>query len=163
MMLAHAWMICQQAMAAARQQAWTNPQGVLGLPARLGAESQYTRHWDLTAIAEVLDQAMALQWGPEEMTAWMRDDLTHHFAIARPGRDRDAGSGGDILASPDFDQALQSATVKAWEVDNRDGSVLYRGRDIELAWELAHSGPAGAHLVPAPPEPTAARLSGGGR
>lgn len=61
----------------------------LGTATRLGDEPQYTRHWDLTAIAEVLDQATALQWGPEELTAWGRDNQRHHFAIMRPGHTGD--------------------------------------------------------------------------
>jgi hypothetical protein len=77
---------CQKIMAAAREQAWTNAQQVLGLPGRLKGESTYTRHWDLTAIAEVLDQALALLWGPAELTVWTRADLPHQFAIIRPGR-----------------------------------------------------------------------------
>jgi hypothetical protein len=77
---------CQKIMAVAREQAWSNAHQVLGLPVRLNDEPTYTRHWDLTAIAEVLEQAIALQWGPDELTAWTRGDLTHHFAIMRPGR-----------------------------------------------------------------------------
>jgi hypothetical protein len=77
---------CQKIMAVAREQAWSNSHQVLGLPVRLNGEPTYTRHWDLTAIAEVLEQAIALQWGPDELTAWTREDLTHHFAIMRPGR-----------------------------------------------------------------------------
>ena len=50
--------------------------------------------------------------------------------------------------------------VLAWEVDYPDGSVAYRGRDIELAEELYYSAPLGAHLIPALPEPEPL-LSGG--
>ncbi len=55
------------------------------------------------------------------------------------------------------------SAVLAWEVDYPDGSVLYRGLDIELAEELYHSAPLGAHLIPAAPENIAAAqtLSGG--
>jgi hypothetical protein len=77
---------CQKIMAVAREQAWSNAHQVLGLPVRLNDEPTYTRHWDLTAIAEVLEQAIALQWGPDELIAWTPEDLTHHFAIMRPGR-----------------------------------------------------------------------------
>ena len=58
------------------------------------------------------------------------------------------------------------SAVRAWEVDYPDGSVLYRGRDIELAENLYYSAPAGSHLVPADPEPPATvtpLLSGGDR
>jgi hypothetical protein len=44
------------------------------------------------------------------------------------------------------------SAVLAWEVDYPDGSVLYRGTDIELAEELYYAAPTGSHLVPAGPE-----------
>ena len=77
---------CQKIMDVAREQAWSSPRQVLGLPTRLGDEPEFTRHWDLTAIAEVLDQATVLQWGPDELTVWDRNDVAHHFAIRQPGR-----------------------------------------------------------------------------
>jgi hypothetical protein len=46
------------------------------------------------------------------------------------------------------------SAVLAWEVDYPDGSVVYRGRDIELAEELYYLAPPGSHLIPAAPEAT---------
>lgn len=63
-------------------------------------------------------------------------------------------------------ETAAATAVLAWEVDNPDGSVLYRGRDIELAEELYYAAPTGSHLVRAGAEISAIpqpRLSGGDR
>jgi len=133
---------CQKIMAAAREQAWSNPQQVLGLPTRLGDEPQYTRHWDLTAIAEVLDQATALQWSPDELTAWDRDNLPHHFAIMRPGATSDPMSDY-VVADAGFDQLFDQMQ----HVDLASGvaaGVLIAGtprRGKSVAWTITCPAP----------------------
>ena len=164
---------CQKIMAAAREQAWTDAQHVLGLPVRLGDEPTYTRHWDLTAIAEVLDEATALKWGPDELTAWTREDLTYHFAIMRPGRtmqitdyvvadtttdrllrvaqDTTAGLPGNRAAGAHDEgtSVPENGAEVCWEVRTHQGRLICRfcDRDIDLADDLYRSSPAGSHLV----------------
>jgi len=237
---------------AAREQAWVDARtGRLGVPIRLDGEAEYTDHWDLTAVFEVLEKASALQWRGRELTAWTHHDVTRHFAILRPGHDEHSDQI-DLVASCDLDQMLgwaeqadgAPATVRlvdgtefaprsfarattgvqvwavtcpslgcppqadptpardgmsrteaeaqasdhdrlhhggamtaevtpvasaiwltpvqdlpvAWEVTNPDGTVTYRGTDVELAEELYYSSPAGSHLFPAAPA-----MTGGGR
>jgi hypothetical protein len=157
---------------AAHEQAWVGANGVLGVPVRLDGEAGYTRHWDLTAVNDVLDRAVALQWQARELTAWLRGDVAHHVAILRPDHDQDSAEV-DVVSSAGLDELLAAAEQAgglvvpvavaarvAWEVDATDGTVVYRGCDVELAWEMAHLYPPDdVHLLPAGP----AVLSGGGR
>lgn len=133
---------CQNIMAAAREQAWSNSQQVLGLPTRLGDEPHYTRHWDLTAIAEVLDQATALQWGPDELTAWDRDGHPHHFAISRPGRTSDPVNqvSDYIVADDQFDQLIDQMLRH----DLASGVLIAGtpGRGKSAAWTITCPAPA---------------------
>jgi hypothetical protein len=128
---------CQKIMAAAREQAWTSPGQVLGLPARLGDEAQYTRHWDLTAIGEVLDQATALKWGPGELTAWDQDGLAHRFAIARPGR---TSSDREYQV----DQVDQMDLVDPVDLVDQVVDYVVTGPDFDQLLPLAQDGPASA-------------------
>jgi hypothetical protein len=145
---------CQNIMAAAREQAWSSPQQVLGLPTRLGDEPQYTRHWDLTAIAEVLDQATALQWGPDELTAWDRDNQAYHFAITRPGRTSDpVGPVSDyVVADAELDQLLRLAQ------DGSDVVGLISAQTGRGKSEWSRALLAGAWTITCPaPDPACAR------
>ena len=133
---------CQKIMAAAREQAWSNPQQVLGLPTRLGDESQYTRHWDLTAIAEVLDQASALQWGPDELTAWDRDGRRHHFAIQRPGRTSDPIEqvSDYVVADEGFDQLIEQ--MLRYDLASGVLGAGTHGRGKAAGWTITCPAPA---------------------
>lgn len=224
------------ASVAVREQAFVGGNGVLGVATRLDGESEYTGHWDVTAVLEAIHQGVALQWQARELTVWTRD-VARHFAIQHPGAGDSGSDQIDIVASSEFDRLLLLAqqadgstttipllqvapgapiasspvqwvvtcpstvcacpdgrpaqdraeieylasvhdllhhrgaltaevtpaarvTKVAWEVDGPDGTPIYLGCDIELAWELYHLTPAhsGSHLLPA-----AAAISGGGR
>lgn len=156
---------CQKIMAAAREQAWSSPQQVLGLPTRLDGELEYTRHWDLTAIAEVLDHATALQWGPAELIAWDHTGVGHHFEIRRPGH-----SSSDpldqvsdyLVAGADFDQMLRLAQDSIGVAGGLITGPVRRGKSdwaramLAGAWTVTCPGRDPVCARPKDPEPSRA-------
>jgi len=85
--------VTRLARAAAREQAWVDARGVLGVPLRRDGHPDTGAHADLTRIGELLDEATCVRWTSQELTICLRYDVEHHLQLARPGHEH----GGDQI------------------------------------------------------------------
>jgi hypothetical protein len=105
--------IRRAAKTAAREQAWKDRHGVLGVPVRRdGHDYPLGRNSDLTVVDDLIDSADALVWRGEELTVRHRHDVDQYIGIVRPGFDREGGDRIEIMGSPDLDWMLQLAEAE---------------------------------------------------
>jgi hypothetical protein len=81
--------------------------------------------WALVDVLAHIDRADVVRWDGDELLVIVRGDYPRRFHLRAP-----------------------MAAVNAWEVDDADGTAVYRGHDLELADELYGLLGPGAHLVP---------------
>jgi hypothetical protein len=139
----------QHAKAALTEQAYVDQHGVLGVPTR--AEGcGWDANWDVTAVLDLIDCAVVLNWKNGDLEVKGRYGTPRHFRLHRPGDMSDQASADDL------DVQAYGPNVNVWEVTAPDGHVVVHG-GIELADYVYRTiAPAGSHLHRAAPEGVAA-------
>lgn len=124
-------MILDLTVAAAREQAKAVvcAQGTFSILVRSGEALGSTR-WSVADVLAYLDLAERIERRGSVVTTQLRGDYTRHFYLPEFASDQDDEDGAGVV----------------WEVDDAAGAVVYRGRDLELAHELAQT-KTGAHLI----------------
>jgi hypothetical protein len=100
--------------------------------------------WPLVDVLTHIDRADVVRWDGDELVVLVRGDYPRRLCLRAPAAN--SGAHTNVPSPCASQEAVASAA--AWEVDDADGTVIYRGRDLELADELYGLQAPGAHLVP---------------